>query len=670
MDLSLGTLIWTTYAVTMNGVVECKNRPLVEMARTMLDEHRTPRRFSAEAVNMACYVSNRIFLRAYLGKTSYELRYGRQPKMLCAQEGGHLDKFESRCSDGVFLGYALNSRGFRVWNLDTKRVVETCEVSFHETMPCTTPIFELSGDDEIGTSIFEEDDAIEEGDGRITVCAADPTPSEMSDDDAPQITSTTTIEMPSTSEGLVVDAGEVTSRATRSRAVQWDHRPEMIIGDVGKRVQTRAQTGSLAHFAFFDFVTDFEPKDVGHALSDSHWVNAMHEELENFDRNQVWTLVEPPTSSNPIGTKWVFKNKQDANGAVVRNKARLVAQGFCQKEGIDFEETFAPMARLESIRILLAFAASKGFKVFQMDVKSAFLNGFIEEEVHVKQPPGFDNPKFPNRVFKLQKALYGLKQAPRAWYDRLKKFLLGKGFKMGSVDKTLFLLSHGNDLQIVRIYVDDIIFRGSFNDLVSSFANPMSREFEMSVMGELQYFLGLQIRQMKEGNFLHQAKYTKDMLRKYSFGGDLKPQSTPMSSAGGLDKDEDGVAVDQREYRGMIGSLLYLTATRPDIFFAVGLCARFQGSPRESHLKAVKRIFRYLTYTSKLGLFYSASSSLQLSGFSDADYAGCKLDRKSTSGTYQFLGSSYVSCSSRKQSGVALSTTEAEFSLLLAAAPS
>ena len=175
----------------------------------------------------------------------------------------------------------------------------------------------------------------------------------------------------------------------------------------------------------------------------------MHEELENFERNLVWKLVEPPPQCNPIGTKWVFKNKQDADGVLVRNKAQLVAQGFCQKEGIDFEETFAPVARLESIRILLALAASKGFKLFQMDIKSVFLNGFIEQDVYVKQPPGFENPKFPNRVFNLQKSLYGLKHAPRAWYDRLKKFLGSKGFKMGSIDKTLSLLSDDSDLLIV-----------------------------------------------------------------------------------------------------------------------------------------------------------------------------------------------------------------------------
>ena len=282
---------------------------------------------------------------------------------------------------------------------------------------------------------------------------------------------------------------------------------------------------------------------MSHALSNPSWVNAMHEELENFDRNHVWDLVEPPPNCRPIGTKWVFKNKQGENGMVVRNKARLVAQDFCQKEGIDYEETFAPIAYLEAIRILLAFAASKGFKLQQMDVKSAFLNGFIEEEVYVRQPPGFESAKFLDRVFKLRKALYGLKQAPRAWYERLKSFLLKSGFVMGSVDKTLFLLSRGGDTLIVQIYVDDIIFGGSSHALVSSFAKQMSREFEMSLMGELQFFLGLQIKQGPEGTFIHQAKYMKDVLKKFGMW-DSKPMSIPMRMNTALDEDEDREAVD------------------------------------------------------------------------------------------------------------------------------
>ncbi|WVZ76201.1 hypothetical protein U9M48_024191 [Paspalum notatum var. saurae] len=389
------------YTPPQNGVVERNNRTLVEMARTILDEHRTPRRFWAEAVNTACYIANRIFLRAFLGKTSYELRFGRQPsiKHLCfvLKKAGHLDKFESRCLDEIFMGYASSSRAFRVWILEAKQVVETCY-------------------DEEGTPIFEDEEGADDVDdaGATTPAAALAPSATSSDDDGGPL--------PTTSSSL----------------------PQQ---------QAHAEAGP-AEDAW---------EDVSHALSDPNWVNAMHEELENFERNHVWDLVEPPPNRRTISTKWVFKNKQGENGMVVRNTARL-------KEGIDYEETFAPIARLEAIRILLAFAASKGFKLQQMDVKYAFLNGFIEEEVYVRQPPGFESARFSNRVYKLRKALYGLKQAPRAWYARLKSFLLKSGFVMGSVDKTLFLLSHGGDTLIVLIYVDDIIFGGSSHALVSSFA--------------------------------------------------------------------------------------------------------------------------------------------------------------------------------------------------------
>jgi hypothetical protein len=205
----------------------------------------------------------------------------------------------------------------------------------------------------------------------------------------------------------------------------------------------------------------------------------MHEELENFERNQVWELVDPPPGCKSIGTKWVWKNKEGEKGEVVRNKSRLVAQGFSQKEGIDYEETFALVARLEAIRILLAFSMAKGFKLHQMDVKSAFLNGVLEEEVYARQPPGFESENYPHRVYKLRKALYGLKQAPRTWYARLRGFLFERGFEMGMVDQTLFLLRQGRDILIVQLYVDDIVFGGSSNSLVARFVDDMSREFEM-----------------------------------------------------------------------------------------------------------------------------------------------------------------------------------------------
>ena len=416
------------YVPQQNGVVERKNRTLVEMARTMLDEHRTPRRYWAEAINTACHVSNRIFLRAFLKKTSYELRFGRPPKVSHFRvfgcrcfilKQGNLDKFESRSSDGIFLGYASHSHAYRVLNLETNRVMETCEVTFDETMPSSVSVLERAGDEEMGDSIFVEDDDDADWD--------DPKPSQPAAPIEPASTtsahglepSTSTSWGPceplpqSTEEAPAVDEGEATSSLGAPRHIQRRHPPQTMIGDIDERV-TRSKSYHISHFAHSAFVASFEPRDIGHALSNADWVNAMHEELENFERNQVWVLVPPPPECHPIGTKWVYKNKQSEDGVVVRNKARLVAQGFCQKEGIDYEETFAPVARLEAIRILLAFAASKGFKLYQMDVKSAFLNGYIEEEVYVRQPPGFENPKYPNHVFKLHKALYGLKQAPRA----------------------------------------------------------------------------------------------------------------------------------------------------------------------------------------------------------------------------------------------------------------
>jgi hypothetical protein len=267
---------------------------------------------------------------------------------------------------------------------------------------------------------------------------------------------------------------------------------------------------------------------------------------------------------NVIGTKCVLKNKQQEDGVVVRNKARLVAQGFSQMEGLDFGKIFAPVAHFEAIRILLTFTIFKGFKLYQMDVKNAFLNGVIQEEVFVRHPSGFENPKYPNRVYKLSKALYGLKQAPRTWYARLKTFLLEHVYVMGSVDKTLFTLKHGNYFLLVQIYVDDIIFRGSSHYLVSSFQKMMENEFQMSMMKELTFFLGIQFKQTKLGTFVHQAKYTNDLMERFNMA-ELKTMSTPMSMRTMLDPDENGKAVDQREYKSMIGSLLYLTVKRPDI---------------------------------------------------------------------------------------------------------
>ena len=437
-----------------------------------------------------------------------------------------------------------------------------------------------------------------------------------------------------------------------------NHPKELIIGDPMHGVKTCSSLRDvLNHYAF---VSQLEPKTFEEAENDHNWINAMQEELSQFERNNVWTLVKRPKDYSIIGTKWVFRNKLDEHGNVIRNKARLVAKGYNQEEGIDFDETFAPVARLEAIRLLLAYACFMKFKLFQMDVKSVFLNGFIAEEIYVEQPPGFENHAFSNHVFRLNKALYGLKQAPRAWYERLSKFLLNNGFSRGNVDTTLFIKRNQNDMLIIQIYVDDIIFGSTNESLCQDFAKLMQGEFEMSMMGELTFFLGLQIKQSKEGISITQSKYTKELLKRFGMEN-CKPIGTPMSPSCKLDKDDEGKSVDLKYYRGMIGSLLYLTASRPDIMFSVCLCARYQSNPKESHLNAVKRILRYLNGTQTIGLWYSKDSQINLLGYSDADFAGCKLDRKSTSGTCQFLGVNLISWFSKKQNSVALSTAEAEY---------
>ncbi|GJV83768.1 retrovirus-related pol polyprotein from transposon TNT 1-94 [Tanacetum coccineum] len=298
--------------------------------------------------------------------------------------------------------------------------------------------------------------------------------------------------------------------------------------------------------------------------------------INNVTSLKVWRLVPRPKGKTIIKTKWIFKNKKDKSSLVIQNKARLVVVGYYQQEGIDYEETFAPVARIETIRLFLAYAAHKDFTVFQMDVKTALLNGILKEEVYVSQPPGFVSKQYPDHVYALDKSLYGLKQAPQAWI------------------------------------------------------------------------------------FINQSKYILDILKRFGMENcDTVP--TPMVEQAKLKLDLVGKPVDHTDYRSMIGSLMYLTSSRPDIMFATCMCARYQANPNEHHVSAVKRIFRYLKGTINLGLWYPKDFGFDLTAYSDADHAGCHLDRKSTSGSVQFLGDKLVCWSSKKQNCVSISTAESEY---------
>ncbi|GJV63470.1 retrovirus-related pol polyprotein from transposon TNT 1-94 [Tanacetum coccineum] len=306
-----------------------------------------------------------------------------------------------------------------------------------------------------------------------------------------------------------------------------NHPLEQVIGDPSKQVMTRKRLQTDAEVCMYALiVSTIELKNIKEAML---WIESMQDELNQFKCLDVWELVECPVGRNIIKVKWIWKNKTDAENTVIRNKSRLVAKGYGQEEGIDFEESFAPVARLESVKIFVAYAAHKNFPIFQMDVKTAFLNGPLKEEVFVQQPDGFVDPDFPNHVYRLKKALYGLKQAPRAWYDKLSSFLIEHHFTKGIVDPTLFTRRHGDDILLVQIYVDDIIFGSTKPVFAKRFEKLMKDNFEMSMIGEMKFFLGLQVHQSPQGIFISQSQYTLDILKKHGMEK-CDTVSTPMAT--------------------------------------------------------------------------------------------------------------------------------------------
>ncbi|GJV99882.1 putative ribonuclease H-like domain-containing protein, partial [Tanacetum coccineum] len=372
--------------------------------------------------------------------------------------------------------------------------------------------------------------------------------------------------------------------------IHKDHPLDQVIGYLQSATQIRKMSKNLKEHGFVSTIQQI----------------TNHKDLQNCLFAYFLSPEEP---------KKVFRNKKDEMGIVIRNKARLVTQGYRQEEGIDYDEVFASVSRIKAIRLFLAYASFKDFMVYQMDVKSAFLYGKIEEEVYVCQPPGFEDPDFPDRVYKVEKALYVLHQAPRAWFETLSTYLLDNGFQRWKIDKTLFIKRHKDDIFLVQVYVDDIIFGSTKKELCIAF-----------------------------------EKFTE-----------VKAISTPMETQKPLLKDEDGEEVDVHMHRSMIGSLMYLTSSRPDIMFAVCACARYQVNSKVSHLHDVKKVFRYLKGQPKLGLWYPKDSPFDLEAYTDSDYAGANLDRKSTTGGCQFLGCRLISWQCKKQTLVANSITEAEY---------
>ncbi|GJR65935.1 putative ribonuclease H-like domain-containing protein [Tanacetum coccineum] len=643
-----------------NGVAERRNRTLIEAARTMLADAKLPVTFWAEAVSTTCYVQNRVLVNKSQNKTPYELFNGRSPAIGFLRPFGchvmilntldHLGKFDAKGDEGYFVGYSLSSKAFRVFNKRTKKVEENLHVDFLENKPIEkgaglnwlfnidtltnsmnyVPVV-VAGTSSTNISGTKEDDNQAEqdsnadvpessGNSNPTANSKDPTTDQVE----PVLSSTVETEVPTVSSPVPTDClsiHPVSSSGPR------------ILSKEGSSYQEAPSLGNVMSF-------ENRLEDIFGDTSDSVSLNEVEADLSNMETNiqvnptptlkinkdhpksQIIGPIDTPVQTRhkaknveeqkepkkifdalkdlrvrPIGTKWVLKNKKDERGIIIRNKARLVAQGYTQEEGIDYEEVFALVARIEAIRLFLAYAFFMGFIVYQMDVKSTFLYGTIDEEVYVMQPLGFQDSEFPDRVYKVVKAMYGLHQAPRAWYD-------------------------------------DIIFGSSNPKLCREFEALMHDKFKMSAMGELTFFLRLQVLQKNDGIFLSQDKYIGDILQKFGYT-DVRTAKTPMDRENPWGKDGPRKDVDLHLYRSMIGSLMYLTASRPDIMFAVCACARHQVTPKECHLHAVKRIF--------------------------SDYDDDNQDRKSTTRGCQFLGRRLISWQCKKQTIMATSITEAEY---------
>ncbi|CAJ2639360.1 unnamed protein product [Trifolium pratense] len=610
-----------------NGVAERKNRTILEMARSMLKSKRLPKELWAEAVACAVYLSNRSPTRSMLGKTPQEAWSGRKLGISHLRVFGSIvhahipdekrSKLDDKSEKYIFIGYDANSKGYKLYNPDTGKTIISRNVIFDEEGEWD---WKKSNRDYNFFPQFEEDDV---------------EPEESREDLATQPASPT----PSSEEG------ESSSEKTpHFRSLQ----------------EIYEVTENQDNLTLFCLFVDCEPMNFQEAFEKKTWRTAMDEEIQAIKKNETWELVSLPKGHKAIDVKWVYKAKKNSKGEVERYKARLVAKGYSQRAGIDYDEVFAPVARLETVRLIISLAAQNKWKIHQMDVKSAFLNGVLDEEVYIEQPQGYEVKGEEEKVLKLKKALYGLKQAPRAWNARIDKYFQDKNFIKCPYEHALYIKAQGEDILIVCLYVDDLIFTGNNPTMFEEFKKEMTKEFEMTDIGFMSHYLGIEVKQEDHGILITQEGYAKEVLKKFKMD-DANPVSTPMECGIKLSKHEEGETVDPSLFKSLVGSLRYLTCTRPDILYAVGVVSRYMEHPTTTHLKAAKRILRYIKGTTNLGLYYSVSDDYKLVGYSDSDWGGDVDDRKSTSGFVFYIGNTTFTWMSKKQSIVTLSTCEAEY---------
>ncbi|GKB16007.1 retrovirus-related pol polyprotein from transposon TNT 1-94 [Tanacetum coccineum] len=576
-----------------------------------------------EVVATACYTQNRFLIHTRHNKTPYELVHDKKLDLtffrvfgaLCYHTNDIEDhgKLQAIADIRIFVGYAPSRKGYIIYNKSTRRIMETIYVQFDELSEPMAP--ERLNTGPVPTFLTL---------GQISLGLV------------PNLVPAAPYVPPTNKEREILFQpmfDEYLEPPRVERPVSPAPAVPVNLAGTPSSTTIDQDTPSLS-YSLSSSALQSPSSQQGVAAGSSIIEDNPFAPIDN-DPFVIVFAPEPSfeaSSSGDVTLKWIYNVKLDEYNDVLENKARLVAKGYRQEEGIDFKESFIPVAHIKAIRIFIANAASKNMTIYQMDVKTSFLNGELNEEVY----------------------------APRAWYDTLSWFLLDNKFFKGVVNPTLFTRKTGKHFLLVQIYVDDIIFSSTDPKACDIFSNEMSSKFQMSMMGQMSFFLGLQVSQNPEGIFINQSKFALEILKKFGIDS-CDPIDTPMVDRLKLDEDPLVIPVDHTRFRSTVGSLMYLTASRPDLVFAVCMCARYQASPTKKHLEALKQVFRYLRGTINWGLWYPKDTAIALTAYVNADHAGCQDTRRSTSGSAQFLGDKLVSWSSKKQKITAISTTEAEY---------
>ena len=643
----------------------------MNMVRCVLTEKKIPKCFWAEAVVWSCYVQNKCPTKALKDITPQEAWSGVKPTVNHFRVFGCLahvhvphekrKKLDDRSMCCVLLGVSEETKGYRLYNPMTDKVVVSRDVVFEEEKGWNWSenhqeqiLMDLEWDDS-GEKIDDHSEIGEERrvDEAVTNDLGED--AEIDENVAAEIEGVSAAvedEYFEEQENQTVTVnnagGQVEGRVTRTPLWMRDY----VNGD-----ELSADEAYVAEV----MAAEEDPFFFKDAVKEEKWRQAMDNEILSIEKNKTWTLTMLPNNAKRIGVKWIYKTKFNESGEIDKYKARLVAKGYSRKHGIDYTEVFAPVARLDTVRMIISMAAQKGLRIGQLDVKSAFLHGELSEDVYVEQPRGYEKKGKKHLVYKLHKALYGLKQAPRAWFNRIESYFLKEGFQRCESEQTLFTKrSSTGKIIIVSIYVDDLIFTGDDDAILTDFKRSMLREFDMSDLGSMRFFLGIEVLQRDDGIFICQRKYALEILKRFGML-ESNEVNSPIIPGFKISKDEDGISVNDTHYKQLVGSLMYLTATRPDMMFVTCLISRYMGRPTNLHLQVAKRALRYLKGTMNYGIHYKKKGSGKLLAYTDSDYAGDIEDRKSTSGYVFLMNSGAVSWCSKKQPIVTLSTTEAEF---------